>query len=357
MSTYWNITTLLAEEENQTLKFVEQSKRLDFLKAYFRSPSRNISLDNDQEGNEDLLKKDENSQQESSSEESSSEEEETDEEEEKEKEKDPNKTNSYCCGEEKDDEWIQCDNPRCKKKWYHYSCVGITEEPTSNWYCQECLNDRNKKKPRAVKKVTKIRTVVAQSSSQNLIEVGTSASLPVWIGSFWYNAGVVELIKPTAFRRQFRDNLLADPVSISLLSKCPHWYFFGIFVAATNGDQNLSEVMSIALASRLLTIFDHSLQIAVHSHNEEKKFSMNFKKKPTNSSKDHISLNLFKPRHISAIYTNEEDLLEKLSTLEKIFYDFSLKNQSLFKEWKDRRTNKIKPSEFTEKLKKRKRVN
>eukprot|EP01155_Anaeramoeba_flamelloides_P032898 Anaeramoba_flamelloidesa953_77.p1 GENE.a953_77~~a953_77.p1 ORF type:complete len:672 (-),score=168.70 a953_77:7-1956(-) len=82
MSTYWNITTLLAEEENQTLKFVEQSKRLDFLKAYFRSPSRNISLDNDQEGNQDLLKKDETSQQESSSEESSSEEEETDEEEE-----------------------------------------------------------------------------------------------------------------------------------------------------------------------------------------------------------------------------------------------------------------------------------
>ena len=41
---------------------------------------------------------------------------------------------------------IACDAPDCPIEWFHFSCVGITNEPDSDeeWYCDECKSKLNK---------------------------------------------------------------------------------------------------------------------------------------------------------------------------------------------------------------------
>ena len=33
---------------------------------------------------------------------------------------------------------IACDNKKCPVEWYHYDCVGLTEEPGRRWLCPTC---------------------------------------------------------------------------------------------------------------------------------------------------------------------------------------------------------------------------
>ena len=41
---------------------------------------------------------------------------------------------------------IACDAPDCPVEWFHFFCVGITNEPDSDeeWYCDECKSKLNK---------------------------------------------------------------------------------------------------------------------------------------------------------------------------------------------------------------------
>ena len=41
---------------------------------------------------------------------------------------------------------IACDAPDCPIEWFHFSCVGITNEPDSDeeWYCDDCKSKLNK---------------------------------------------------------------------------------------------------------------------------------------------------------------------------------------------------------------------
>lgn len=34
---------------------------------------------------------------------------------------------------------VACDNEDCEIQWFHFGCVGLTEEPPGKWYCPECL--------------------------------------------------------------------------------------------------------------------------------------------------------------------------------------------------------------------------
>ena len=43
-----------------------------------------------------------------------------------------------CRGIEKEP-MIACDSPGCPIEWFHFSCVGITEEPKEKWYCDSCV--------------------------------------------------------------------------------------------------------------------------------------------------------------------------------------------------------------------------
>jgi hypothetical protein len=33
---------------------------------------------------------------------------------------------------------VGCDNDDCKYEWFHFDCVGLSEQPQGKWYCKEC---------------------------------------------------------------------------------------------------------------------------------------------------------------------------------------------------------------------------
>jgi hypothetical protein len=45
----------------------------------------------------------------------------------------------YCvCNNVSYGEMVACDNPDCIVEWFHYECVGITQQPKGKWYCPQC---------------------------------------------------------------------------------------------------------------------------------------------------------------------------------------------------------------------------
>jgi inhibitor of growth protein 3 len=45
----------------------------------------------------------------------------------------------YCyCRDVSHGDMIACDNANCEIQWFHWSCAGITSEPTGEWLCKEC---------------------------------------------------------------------------------------------------------------------------------------------------------------------------------------------------------------------------
>ena len=55
---------------------------------------------------------------------------------------------------------IQCENPECKYKWFHYGCVSINEKDDyakKEWYCSDaCRQNAKRLKEKATKKKKKI---------------------------------------------------------------------------------------------------------------------------------------------------------------------------------------------------------
>ncbi|KAJ3517796.1 hypothetical protein NLJ89_g282 [Agrocybe chaxingu] len=48
----------------------------------------------------------------------------------------------YCyCNRISFGEMIACDNESCEKEWFHYGCVGLTEPPEGEWFCEDCRVD------------------------------------------------------------------------------------------------------------------------------------------------------------------------------------------------------------------------
>ncbi|KAH6918824.1 hypothetical protein BKA70DRAFT_1087832 [Coprinopsis sp. MPI-PUGE-AT-0042] len=45
----------------------------------------------------------------------------------------------YCyCNRVSFGEMIACDGPQCSLEWFHLGCVGLTEPPEGEWYCENC---------------------------------------------------------------------------------------------------------------------------------------------------------------------------------------------------------------------------
>ena len=41
---------------------------------------------------------------------------------------------------------IKCDNPSCKREWFHFHCVGLKNQPKGKWFCSEkCAKEYMKK--------------------------------------------------------------------------------------------------------------------------------------------------------------------------------------------------------------------
>ncbi|TYZ62147.1 hypothetical protein PybrP1_009618 [[Pythium] brassicae (nom. inval.)] len=51
---------------------------------------------------------------------------------------DPNEP-IYCdCRRVSYGQMVGCDNDDCKYEWFHFECVGLTDQPTGKWYCKDC---------------------------------------------------------------------------------------------------------------------------------------------------------------------------------------------------------------------------
>ncbi|KAF9532400.1 hypothetical protein CPB83DRAFT_950783 [Crepidotus variabilis] len=48
----------------------------------------------------------------------------------------------YCyCQRVSFGEMIACDNSDCEREWFHLGCVGLTEPPEGEWFCEDCNSD------------------------------------------------------------------------------------------------------------------------------------------------------------------------------------------------------------------------
>lgn len=46
---------------------------------------------------------------------------------------------AYCiCNKPSAGNMVGCDNPDCTIEWFHFECVGLTEEPQGEWFCPLC---------------------------------------------------------------------------------------------------------------------------------------------------------------------------------------------------------------------------
>ncbi|KAA8898994.1 hypothetical protein TRICI_006418 [Trichomonascus ciferrii] len=51
----------------------------------------------------------------------------------------------YCfCNDVFYGEMIGCDDPKCKKEWFHLGCVNLRRAPKGEWICPECTERRQK---------------------------------------------------------------------------------------------------------------------------------------------------------------------------------------------------------------------
>ncbi|KXT04284.1 hypothetical protein AC578_7945 [Pseudocercospora eumusae] len=75
----------------------------------------------------------------------------------------------YCiCRKAEHGLMVACDNADCDKQWFHYACVGLTEEPRGEWLCTDCST-----KPRS-----KLRIDVACTHSRRSSQTSPATSTP-----------------------------------------------------------------------------------------------------------------------------------------------------------------------------------
>lgn len=55
---------------------------------------------------------------------------------------------TYCiCGGVSYGAMIACDDKHCKLEWFHLPCIGLTTPPDGLWYCPDCFEKRNSRRP------------------------------------------------------------------------------------------------------------------------------------------------------------------------------------------------------------------
>ena len=72
-----------------------------------------------------------------------------------------------------EDNMIGCDNSDCEREWYHFSCVGIKDQPTGQWYCpaDECQQKMVAKQKTVRKKKTTKKTKAESQEGKMAEEV------------------------------------------------------------------------------------------------------------------------------------------------------------------------------------------
>ncbi|KAJ3452512.1 inhibitor of growth protein [Anaeramoeba flamelloides] len=157
----------------------------------------------------------------------------------------------WCCGKELEEDWIKCDYPKCKVGWYHFSCAGITKEPTGKWYCDSCQKIINEKMRIYEKQITrkKIKT----------IKRGQRTKLPLWMATQYKSLKLAIFKIPFHFTEKFRNRCREDfDFQQNLALKCQYWYSSGTILAKAASDPLISKDFSLIFTLRLVHLVKNS---------------------------------------------------------------------------------------------------
>ncbi|KAJ6251426.1 chromatin modification-related protein yng2 [Anaeramoeba flamelloides] len=152
----------------------------------------------------------------------------------------------WCCGKELDEDWIKCDYPKCKVGWYHFSCAGITKEPTGKWNCDSCQKIINEKMRIYEEQITrkKIKT----------IKRGQRTKLPLWMATQYKSLKLAIFKIPFHFTEKFRNRCREDfDFQQNLSVKCQYWYSSGTILAKAANDPLISKEFSLIFTLRLIS--------------------------------------------------------------------------------------------------------
>ena len=86
------------------------------------------------------------------------------------------------CGTEGSGDWIACDSESCPVQWYHWECVGVTEEPVGDWICPRCSAGASKEPPKARKPQRTARIVYETTEAsifENIIAESRAAAIAI----------------------------------------------------------------------------------------------------------------------------------------------------------------------------------
>jgi inhibitor of growth protein 4 len=62
---------------------------------------------------------------------------------------DPNEPRYCICNRVSSGNMVGCDNDYCEGgEWFHFECVGLTEQPKGKWYCPQCRETMGKPRKR-----------------------------------------------------------------------------------------------------------------------------------------------------------------------------------------------------------------
>ena len=62
---------------------------------------------------------------------------------------DPNEPRYCICNRVSSGNMVGCDNDYCEGgEWFHFECVGLTEQPKGKWYCPQCRATMGKPRKR-----------------------------------------------------------------------------------------------------------------------------------------------------------------------------------------------------------------
>ena len=62
---------------------------------------------------------------------------------------------------------IKCDNPNCKREWFHFHCVGLKNQPKGKWFCSEKCAKEFFKRNRGIKNVKQKKEKIKNKNKNN----------------------------------------------------------------------------------------------------------------------------------------------------------------------------------------------
>ncbi|KAJ6236644.1 inhibitor of growth protein [Anaeramoeba flamelloides] len=290
MNTYWSIEQLLSEELLISTEFSNNSKYLGFL-LY-------DSLEVEKEKQKQKQKEKEQEQ-------------ETDNEEDDDQDEEEGSNTEWCCGRSLVNEsWVKCDNSKCKKKWFHFSCVNLKKEPKGDWYCYEC---------RQSKYVNRSGTFLERN--ELMVHKNTKADLELWIVTFLSRAQLIKVTLPFQYLPNTLNNFQnSSPILVRFDTNENsdlklHYYYLGSYLSDLINNTPLSKQLSqlfVRRFSNLVSLSQREIKLIYNRH----KHSLVF----VSRNKKGIGWDLMLPEKIHRI-------VKKLDRLEWIIFGLVLTNK------------------------------